>query len=81
MEHIIAISQEGVATFVWSDDLAKLKTEGECKIERVSNVEPNEQSEWMADMMLIGGPILGPFETRQEAIDAELRYIRERFGL
>lgn len=81
MEHIIAINPEGVATFVWSDELAKLKTEGNCKIERVSNVEPNDQSEWMADMMLISGPILGPFETRQEAIDAELRYIWDNMGL
>ena len=32
---------------------------------------------WMADMSTLGWPILGPFDTRMEALEAEAKYLTE----
>jgi hypothetical protein len=48
-------------------DLACL---GELTIRRVSHVEPEGQS-WFADLSPLGGPRLGPFARRSQALEAE----------
>jgi hypothetical protein len=80
-ETVIEVTAEGQMRFVWNDSLAGLRDEGSLKIERASHVEPNCSGMWMADMHPVGGPELGPFPTRQEALTAELAYIRENLGL
>jgi hypothetical protein len=44
---------------------------------RVSDVEPwpDDPTKWMADMGRVGGPKLGPFTTRQEALDHEKNWL------
>jgi hypothetical protein len=32
---------------------------------------------WYADMLPVDGPVLGPFNKRQEALDAEITWLRE----
>jgi hypothetical protein len=68
----------GKMSFIYDDQLADLISEGDSKIERVSNVEPAEGG-WVAFMN--DGTKLGPFKLRQEALDAEIAYIQERLGL
>lgn len=36
------------------------------------------ESHWFADMLPSSGPILGPFVTRQEALDAEVAWLHEQ---
>ena len=55
-------------------DLASI---GEQHIKRASHVEPNENGMWTADMSPSNGPILGPFDTRSEALDAEVNWLTE----
>lgn len=43
---------------------------------RASHVEPTDDSRWAADMEPSGGPVLGPFDTRQAALDAETEWLR-----
>ena len=67
----LTISQAGVVSFIWNDALAELRNEGHCSIRRASHVEPTEDARWTADMAPVGGPVLGPFDTRTAALDAE----------
>ncbi len=44
---------------------------GNLTIRRASHVEPDAQGQWLADLSPVGGPTLGPFVTRSEALAAE----------
>ena len=48
---------------------------GRPTITRASSVEPDEQGRWQADLRPIGGPVLGPFERRSEALAAEIAWL------
>jgi hypothetical protein len=67
-EHVISI-KDGVAEFVFDDDLIPLTKEGETTIKRVSHVEPHPSKPgWLADMRPIGGPVLGNYGTWDESM-------------
>jgi len=44
---------------------------GALTISRASHVEPNESGAWWAELLPIGGPRLGPFARRSDALAAE----------
>jgi hypothetical protein len=82
---IIVSSRGGVMRFIYSDALAPLVAEmtpreGDAQVlRRVSNVEPTADGRWTADMRLFdGGPVLGPFTLRQDALDAEVAYLHAK---
>ena len=56
-------------------DLANL---GHLEISRASHVEPDEVGLWWADLRVSGGPKLGPFPHRSEALAAERTWIEQR---
>jgi hypothetical protein len=56
-------------------DLTKL---GTMSIRRVSMVEPDHTGNWWADLKILGGPRLGPYPRRSEALEAEVAWV-ERF--
>ncbi len=47
-------------------------------IRRASHVEPEASGEWWADLAPAGGPRLGPFARRSEALNAEQEWLEER---
>jgi len=53
-------------------DLAAL---GRLRIERGSHVEPTWDGRWTADLGPVGGPVLGPYEVRSEALAAEQEWL------
>jgi hypothetical protein len=57
-------------------DLAAL---GPARISRASHVEPDESGRWVADLSPVGGPVLGPFEKRSEALGAEVDWLVENW--
>ena len=76
MEKQFSISLDGTVSFIYSDEDRDLFEEGAVSISRVSSVEPiGEKGEWLATM--IDGAILGPFKLRQDALEAEVKYIKE----
>ena len=84
----ILIREDGSVTFVYSDLLAEVFDGETLQTRRVSEVEPASTSgafgnEWVADMKLAGAPgvVLGPFPTRQQALDAERQWLRTERGL
>lgn len=75
----LKVDTTGKVTGIYSDDY-DFDVHGENKkIRRASEVEPNAEGQWEADMSLLGaehvGVILGPFAQRAEAINAEVEYI------
>jgi len=53
------------------DEVLDLRALGKLQITRASHVEPDSDGNWWADMGPVGGPVLGPFGTRGEALAAE----------
>ena len=53
------------------DEALDLRALGKLLITRASHVEPDTAGMWWADMGPSGGPVLGPFGTRGEPIEAE----------
>lgn len=70
----LIVKPGGVIITIYSDAF-EYKNLGEPHIRRVSKVEPTQSGLWIADLSLVDGPILGPFEKRCDAIDAELEYV------
>lgn len=75
----LVIQSNGDITTIYSEilDLTEL---GIQRIERASNVEPDEQGHWWAE--IINGPRLGPFNRRSDALAAEVAWLlRHRLGI
>ena len=53
------------------DETLPLADFGRLTISRGSIVEPTEAGHWTADLSPVGGPLLGPFATRSQALNAE----------
>jgi len=53
------------------DEALDLRELGKLQITRASHVEPDRNGFWWADMGPSGGPVLGPFRSRTEALGAE----------
>ncbi len=62
------------------DEALDLREIGQLQITRASHVEPDAEGYWRADMGPSGGPVLGPFRSRSEALGAENVWI-SRFTL
>nr|WP_145059933.1 hypothetical protein [Lignipirellula cremea] len=63
-----AISREALRFY---DEAINLATFGKLTIRRGSHVEPTSDGRWTADLEPVGGPVLGPFGRRSEALAAE----------
>ena len=53
-------------------DLAEI---GRLTISRGSRVEPADEGRWFADLAPVGGPKLGPFRRRSDALSAEAEWL------
>jgi hypothetical protein len=77
----LVVSPNGTLSAIAPDNLTFLATLGQLDIKRVSNVEPDANNQWNADLSPVGGPILGPFEDRKDALAAEVAWLEPRLGL
>jgi hypothetical protein len=66
----LVVAADGVARCIY-DEALDLREIGTLKITRASHVEPDIEGNWWADMGPSGGPVLGPFRNRSEALEAE----------
>lgn len=74
----------GAMRFIYTDALAPLMAEGTFAVTRASHVEPttvNGRVQWTADMRPSGGPVLDACDTREEALAAEVAWLRAHRGL
>ena len=72
----IVIRPTGVFIGIYSDSF-EYGEFGKPQIRRVSHVEPDESGLWFADLSPVDGPKLGPFDKRNEAVDAEIEYLNQ----
>ena len=61
------------------DESLDLSSLGSVHIQRGSHVEPDLVSQWFADMSPVGGPRLGPFPRRSDALSAEVAWLRDHW--
>lgn len=61
------------------DESIDLNSLGRISIARGSYVEPDELGEWFADLAPVGGPKLGPFAKRTDALAAEVVWLVEHW--
>jgi len=75
------IIKNGTISFIYNDAMKPFLDLGDAKVTRASHVEPmatGEGVKWTADMSPSNGPLLGAngeFDTRQEALDAEVEWL------
>ena len=70
----ITITPDGNIRLIWDDVWNELKHAGAFTGRRASHVEFCG-TQWTADMSPVGGPLLGPFDLRSEALAAEVRWL------
>lgn len=76
MEILFDTAGSGKAIYDEKLDLAVL---GSVKMKRVSQVNPDENNKWWADLGIIYGPKLGPFDKYSQAVAAEVAWLRENY--
>lgn len=66
----IVFLSDGTAITLYTETL-ELSGLGRLSHRRASYVEPVGNGKWIADLSPVGGPTLGPFNRRSEALEAE----------
>ena len=75
---VLVIDPSGGVRCVY-DELIDLSTLGRLHVVRASHVEPDGQGRWWADLAPVGGPMLGPFERRTDALAAERQWLENHW--
>lgn len=66
----LIVDSKGAVRCVYGEEI-RLGAIGRMTVTRASHVEPNAKGGWTADLQPVGGPLLGPFALRSEALAAE----------
>jgi hypothetical protein len=76
----LLIRPDGTVRAIYQEeiDLAAL---GRLTIIRASDVEPTPEGRWLVDLAPVGGPLLGPFDRRGEALQAEHDWLEHHWLL
>lgn len=70
----LVIQSDGAVRAIFSEEI-DLRSLGRPRIVRASHVEPDAEGRWLADLGPVGGPVLGPFDSRREALAAETSWL------
>ena len=70
----LIIGPDGCIKTVY-DEVIDLRSLGRPSLLRAGHVEPDSSGEWYADLSPVGGPRLGPFTLRSDALHAELAWL------
>ena len=70
----LVIQLDGSIRCLYDESLA-LEQIGQLQIQRASHVEPDLARQWHADLSPVGGPMLGPFAHRSQALAAEQEWL------
>ena len=75
----LVVDAGGDVRCVYGEEL-DLREIGRLNITRASHVEPDRDGFWWADMGPSGGPVLGPFRSRTEALGAEKEWLASQLA-
>ena len=70
----LIITPSGTVRTLYAETI-DLTVLGPAQIVRASHVEPTADGNWTADLSPVGGPFLGPFVKRTEALTAEVDWL------
>ena len=70
----IVVDPYGVVRSIYTETV-DLRSLGPLSIRRASHVEPDQEGKWWVDLAPVGGPKLGPFDYRTEALAAEQHWL------
>ena len=76
----LVISPGGAVRCIYAEEI-DLATLGSPAITRASHVEPTPDGRWLADVSPAGGPKLGPFLLRSQALAAETSWLEAHWLL
>jgi hypothetical protein len=76
----LVIDTQGRVHGIYSE-VIDLRTLGTLVIRRASQVEPDGEGRWWADLAPVGGPRLGPFEKRSQALTEEVVWLEKHWRL
>jgi hypothetical protein len=71
----LIVQPDGQVRCVYGEEI-DLTALGPVSIRRASHVEPTEDGQWIASLSPVGGPVLGPFPCRSEALAAEMVWLQ-----
>ncbi len=74
----LVIAPGGTARCVYNEAI-DLHALGQPHITRASHVEPDALGRWLADLKPVGGPVLGPYDNRSDALAAEHAWLTDHW--
>jgi hypothetical protein len=74
----LVVDPQGQVRCLYSE-VIDLTVLGSLTITRASQVEPDSDARWWADLCPVTGPKLGPFVRRSEALDAETNWLNNHW--
>jgi hypothetical protein len=74
----LLIRPDGTVRAIY-DESIDLGAIGRPTITRASHVEPTPEGRWLADLAPVGGPVLGPFDRRGQALQAEREWLERHW--
>jgi hypothetical protein len=74
----LIIEKNGIVRGIYGEEI-DLAVLGPARITRASHVEPDSQGRWIADLSPVSGPVLGPFDRRSDALEAEVYWLEENW--
>lgn len=74
----LLVRPDGTVRAIYQEDL-DLAVLGCPTIRRASHVEPDQEGRWRADLTPVGGPVLGPYDRRGEALEAEREWLERHW--
>jgi hypothetical protein len=72
----LLIDRQGNGLCLYSEDI-DLASLGHLSICRASYVEPDATGQWWTDLLPVGGPKLGPYQKRTQALEAEIIWLQQ----
>jgi hypothetical protein len=70
----LVVGPGGLIRAIYGEAL-DLRALGRPSVTRASRVEPDAEGRWLADLGPVGGPVLGPFDLRSDALAAEVAWL------
>jgi hypothetical protein len=71
----LVVNSRGEVRCLYGEEI-DLSVLGQLSIRRASHVEPDADGRWWADLAPVGGPRLGPFGRRTEALASEAEWLQ-----
>jgi hypothetical protein len=70
----LVVGPQGTIRAIYGETL-DFRALGRPSVTRASRVEPDAEGRWSADLGPVGGPVLGPFDLRSAALEAEVAWL------